>query len=96
MVMQELKRGKNGTVFRLDKTKNGTENGKKFGMPVMSGGHRIGRKVSSLARLIMSSLNVKKVVIFNLIILATPNTINRGINGLITTLVIKRVVMMKV
>ena len=42
MVMQELKRGKNGTVFH---SKNGIENKKKHGMPLMSGGHRIGQQV---------------------------------------------------
>ena len=42
MVMQELKRGKNGTVFH---SKNGIETKKKHGMPLMSGGHRIGQQV---------------------------------------------------
>ena len=42
--MKELKRGKNGTVFH---SKNGIENKKKHGMPLMSGCHRIGQQVPS-------------------------------------------------
>ena len=43
MVMQELKRGKNGTVFH---SKNGIKNKKKHGMPLMSGDHRISQPLT--------------------------------------------------
>ena len=43
MVMQELKRGINGTFLH---SKNGIENKKKHGTPLMSGDHRISQPLT--------------------------------------------------
>ena len=43
MEMQDLKREINGTVFH---SKNGIENIKKHGMPLMSGDHRISQPLT--------------------------------------------------